>query len=191
MRYSMRRQHWRWRAWRCWCIRDVGLMPTDHVFCEVDVPEALISRWVFTGEAALAKIESPVLSREFGDAWFRRTVRQSSREPFPAFWRSEIHEEIGQIKMEAAHKPRASALWCACVGRTTAIPVRSEANHGRRVTAGARADWSPTHIQVRRTRSTVRTLPRSTTRLAKSAPRSCSRLALRVLVRPALPCASP
>ena len=55
-------------------IRDVGLMPTDYVFCEVDVPETLISPWIFTGEAALAKIESPVLSREYGDAWFLRTL---------------------------------------------------------------------------------------------------------------------
>ena len=58
-------------------IRDVGLMPTDYVFCEVDVPEVLISRWAFTGEAALAKIESPVLSREYGDAWLRRTMPPS------------------------------------------------------------------------------------------------------------------
>jgi RES domain-containing protein len=61
-------------------IRDVGLMPRDYVFCEIDVPEALISPWTLTGEAALAKIESPVLSREYGDAWFRRTAPLSPDE---------------------------------------------------------------------------------------------------------------
>lgn len=55
-------------------IRDVGLIPTAYVFCEIAVPEEMISPWAFTGELALAKIESPVLSREFGDEWFRRTM---------------------------------------------------------------------------------------------------------------------
>ena len=50
-------------------IRDVGLMPADYVFCEIDVPPELIGPWDLTGEAALAKIESPVLSREYGDSW--------------------------------------------------------------------------------------------------------------------------
>lgn len=61
-------------------IRDVGLMPTDYVFCEIEVPKALISPWNFAGEASLAKIESQVLSREYGDAWFRDTVPQSRDE---------------------------------------------------------------------------------------------------------------
>ena len=75
-------------------IRDVGLMPTDYVFCEVDVPETLISPWIFTGEAALAKIESPVLSREYGDAWFRRTLPDTSREAFLRSLPPEIQEQI-------------------------------------------------------------------------------------------------
>jgi hypothetical protein len=57
-------------------IRDVGLIPTDYVFCEIEVPESLINPWTLTGEEALAKIESPVLSREFGDAWYQRGSRQ-------------------------------------------------------------------------------------------------------------------
>lgn len=55
-------------------VRDVGLMPTDYVFCEIEVPKELIGSWTLTGEEALAKIESPVLSREFGDMWFRRSL---------------------------------------------------------------------------------------------------------------------
>jgi RES domain-containing protein len=84
-------------------IRDVGLMPTDYVFCEVDVPEALFSRWTFTGEAALAKIESPVLSREYGDAWFHHTMPESSQEA--AFFQSlpaEVQEFLQQFKTETA-----------------------------------------------------------------------------------------
>ena len=55
-------------------IRDVGLVPTDYVFCEVEVPDALISPWTLSGEEALAKIESPVLSREYGDLWILSTT---------------------------------------------------------------------------------------------------------------------
>jgi RES domain-containing protein len=51
-------------------IRDVGLMPPDYAYSEIDVPEGLIRPWTLTGDSSLAKIESPVLSREFGDAWF-------------------------------------------------------------------------------------------------------------------------
>src|SRR5580704_14815307 len=50
-------------------IRDVGLIPTDYVYCEVKVPEGLVSQWTLTGEEALGRIESPVLSREYGDKW--------------------------------------------------------------------------------------------------------------------------
>ena len=55
-------------------IRDVGLIPTDYIYCEVEVPEDLVSPWNLTGEEALGKIESPVLSREYGDAWFVSTI---------------------------------------------------------------------------------------------------------------------
>jgi hypothetical protein len=75
-------------------IRDVGLIPADYTFCEVDVPEALIGRWTLTGEAALAKIESPVLSREYGDAWFRRTMRLPYREAFLKFLPDEIDAAV-------------------------------------------------------------------------------------------------
>jgi hypothetical protein len=59
-------------------IRDVGLIPTDYVYCEIEAPESLITPWDLTGEAALARIESPVLSREFGDAWIRFTEIKAS-----------------------------------------------------------------------------------------------------------------
>jgi hypothetical protein len=49
-------------------IRDMGPMPNHYVFCDVGVPDTPISRRVLNCEAALAKIESPVLSREYGDA---------------------------------------------------------------------------------------------------------------------------
>jgi RES domain-containing protein len=65
-------------------IRDVNLMPSDYVFCEIEVPGALISPWDLTGEMALARIESPVLSREYGDAWLG-TVEQFSMGP--SHWR--------------------------------------------------------------------------------------------------------
>jgi RES domain-containing protein len=65
-------------------IRDVDLMPSDYVFCEIDVLGALISPWDLTGEMALARIESPVLSREYGDAWLG-TVEQFSLGP--SHWR--------------------------------------------------------------------------------------------------------
>jgi RES domain-containing protein len=55
-------------------VRDIGLVPTDYTFCEVKVPDALISPWVLRGEEALGKIESPVLSQEFGDAWIASTT---------------------------------------------------------------------------------------------------------------------
>jgi RES domain-containing protein len=61
-------------------IRDVGLIPADYVFCEIDVSEELITPWRFTGKSALAKIESPVLSREYGDAWITRTRSRQSPE---------------------------------------------------------------------------------------------------------------
>jgi hypothetical protein len=54
-------------------IRDIGLIPADYVFYEIDMPDEVVGPWLFTGEEALAKIESPVLSREYGDAWFHRT----------------------------------------------------------------------------------------------------------------------
>ena len=59
-------------------IRDVGLIPTDYVYCEVEVPEVLVTPWKLTGEAALGKIESPVLSREYGDAWVAATELKAS-----------------------------------------------------------------------------------------------------------------
>src|SRR5438067_9549052 len=83
-------------------IRDVGLMPTDYVFCEIDVPDTLIGPWSFTGEAALAKIESPVLSREYGDAWFRRTMRPSSREVVREYLPAEIAGQFRPMKIEIA-----------------------------------------------------------------------------------------
>jgi len=41
------------------------------MFCEIEVPGALIAPWNLTGEVALARIESEVLSREWGDAWLK------------------------------------------------------------------------------------------------------------------------
>lgn len=81
-------------------IRDVGLMPTDYVFCEIEVPEALLGPWTLTGEAALAKIESPVLSREYGDAWFAQTVPQALEEAFIQFLPAEIQEFTRSIEIE-------------------------------------------------------------------------------------------
>jgi RES domain-containing protein len=57
-------------------IRDVGLIPADYVFCEIEVPEALLRPWRLSDEEALANIESPVLSREYGDEWYRRTAKE-------------------------------------------------------------------------------------------------------------------
>ena len=87
-------------------IRDVGLMPTDYVFCEIDVPEKPISAWTLTGDEALARIESSVLSREYGDAWFRNTMPQFARyDPLPPDIRKrfrqlprEIQKQIRQIE---------------------------------------------------------------------------------------------
>jgi RES domain-containing protein len=58
-------------------IRDVGLIPTDYVYSDIQVPEDLVSLWTLMGEDALGKIESPVLSREFGDRWFTSTISKS------------------------------------------------------------------------------------------------------------------
>jgi RES domain-containing protein len=60
-------------------IRDVGLIPADYVYSEVEVPEMLVTPWELSGEEALGKIESPVLSREYGDAWFRSARRMWGR----------------------------------------------------------------------------------------------------------------
>jgi hypothetical protein len=57
-------------------IRDVGLIPTDYRFCEVEVPDFLVRRWSLSEEETLANIESPVLSREYGDEWSRRTTKK-------------------------------------------------------------------------------------------------------------------
>ena len=56
-------------------LRDVGLMPSDFVFCEIDVPENLIRPWTLSAEETQAKLESLVLSREYGDEWYERTRR--------------------------------------------------------------------------------------------------------------------
>jgi RES domain-containing protein len=50
-------------------IRDSSLVPYDYMFCEIEVPDAFVAPWNLTGEVALARIESEVLSREWGDAW--------------------------------------------------------------------------------------------------------------------------
>jgi RES domain-containing protein len=52
-------------------IRDSSLVPYDYTFCEIAVPDALVAPWRLTGELARAKIESEVLSREWGDAWLK------------------------------------------------------------------------------------------------------------------------
>jgi RES domain-containing protein len=83
-------------------IRDVGLIPSDYVFCEIDLPEELITPWTFTGESALARIESSVLSREYGDAWFHRTLPQSSRELFLQSSPTDVQEQIRQTRIELA-----------------------------------------------------------------------------------------
>jgi RES domain-containing protein len=83
-------------------IRNVGLLPTDYVFCEIEVPDALISPWTLTGEAAIAKVESPVLSREYGDAWYRRTAPLTSRGAFLQSLPPEIREQLGQTAEEPA-----------------------------------------------------------------------------------------
>ena len=75
-------------------IRDVGLMPVDYVFCEIVVPDWLVSPWTLTGEEAAAKIESPVLSREYGDGWFYRTVSQPPLKPFLQPLRTKIRRLI-------------------------------------------------------------------------------------------------
>ncbi len=80
----------------------MGLIPTDYVFCEIDVPAELISPWTLTGEAALAKIDSPVLSREYGDAWFGRTRPQLFRDAFQRSLPPRVQAAIRQIKTEAA-----------------------------------------------------------------------------------------
>ena len=73
-------------------IRDVGLMPPDYAYSEIDVPEGLISPWTLTGASSLAKIESPVLSQEYGDAWHGRTTTRSfeniSEQPLPELLQS-------------------------------------------------------------------------------------------------------
>jgi RES domain-containing protein len=80
-------------------FRDVGLIPTDYVFCEIDVPEDLIGMWPFEGESALARIESPVLSREFGDQWFRRTIPETSGALRQTYVLEEIGEEV-RLKLD-------------------------------------------------------------------------------------------
>jgi RES domain-containing protein len=52
-------------------VRDSSLVPYDYMFCEIEVPDALVAPWDLTGELALARIESEVLSREWGDAWLK------------------------------------------------------------------------------------------------------------------------
>ena len=81
-------------------IRDVGLMPTDYVFCEADMPEDLIVQWTFTGLAALAKIESPVLSREYGDGWFATPVKAVPSVIIPRemnYFISPVHPQFGEL----------------------------------------------------------------------------------------------
>jgi RES domain-containing protein len=88
-------------------IRDVDLMPSDYVFCEIEVPTTLVGPWTWTGRAALARIESPVLSREYGDAWFQDTMPQSSRvatrdallQSLPLEAQGMFRKMIGKIKI--------------------------------------------------------------------------------------------
>ena len=60
-------------------IRNTNLMPRDYVHCEIEVPDTLIYPWKLTGEVALARIESAVLSREFGDRWIASTTLLPNR----------------------------------------------------------------------------------------------------------------
>ena len=50
-------------------LRDTNLVPIDYVFCEITLEDALVEPWSLSGDDALAKIESPILSREFGDQY--------------------------------------------------------------------------------------------------------------------------
>ena len=81
-------------------IRDIGLIPTDYVFCELDVPEELIAPWRLTGESALARIESPVLSREYGDAWIKSTKPNQSREGFRTYVPTGVPEYVRRLETE-------------------------------------------------------------------------------------------
>ena len=63
-------------------IRDSGLVPYDYMFCEIEVPDVLIAPWRLTGKVATARIESEVLSREWGDAWLKG--REQMLNPQPA-----------------------------------------------------------------------------------------------------------
>jgi RES domain-containing protein len=81
-------------------IRDIGLIPTDYVFCGLDVPEELITPWRLTGESALAKIESPVLSREHGDAWINSTKPPRSWEGFRTYVLTGMPEYVRRLETE-------------------------------------------------------------------------------------------
>ncbi len=58
-------------------IRDSSLVPYDYMFSEIEVPDTLVAPWKLTGEVALARIESEVLSREWGDAWLKAEVQRA------------------------------------------------------------------------------------------------------------------
>ena len=50
-------------------LRDMRLIPPGYRFCEVAVPDGLIISWTLASKETHALIESPILSREFGDRW--------------------------------------------------------------------------------------------------------------------------
>jgi RES domain-containing protein len=53
-------------------FRNAELMPQDYVYTEVEVPDELVEPWEFAfTEERMAKIESDVLAREYGDLWVK------------------------------------------------------------------------------------------------------------------------
>jgi RES domain-containing protein len=69
-------------------IREVGLIPPDYVLYEIEVPDRLVGPWnparILSEQEALATVESPVLSREYGDEWYRRATNPPEPSPFGA-----------------------------------------------------------------------------------------------------------
>jgi hypothetical protein len=95
-------------------IRDMSLVPDDYAYCDIEIPGALISPWTLTGEEALAKIESPVLSREFGDGWISSTTQ-------PLVSESDFRTELVEL---AAKDPELADIINQSLDKTT-TPVHA------------------------------------------------------------------
>ena len=73
VRCSTRQSPWHWHVWRCSSTsRMQACFRFDYMYCEVRFSRDMLLPWYSKPEGTKALIESPVLSREYGDLFLGR-----------------------------------------------------------------------------------------------------------------------